>query len=173
MEERTFRGILIRFSYAILWCFALGVVLGLLYKLPYHNLQETVKSIVTENSAPKSFHLISVFSIISIGLLIVIAGRTSSQISTFRNIIGYKAAEVALVLAAVFYGLLFGFSCAIFEWPLLAIGFYAFLVTAGILLVLLWLSFEGNGVDSETLARIYSAILILIAIGVTWYVYFR
>ncbi len=173
MEERTFNGILIRFTYAFLWCLALGIVLGLLYHLPYQDLQETVKSIVTENSAPRSFHLISVFSVISIGLLISISGRTPSRVSTFRNIIGYKAAEVALALAAVFYGLLFGFSLAIFEWPLLAIGFWAFTVTAVFLLVLLWLSFEGNGPESEIAARIYSAILVLISVGVAWYVYFR
>ena len=161
MEERTFKGILIRFGYVILWCFVLGIVLGLLYKLPYNDLQETVKVIVTENSSPKSFHLLSVFSVISLGLLNVFAGRTSGQITTVRNIMGYIAAEVALTLAAVYYGLLFGFSLAIFEWPLLERGFYAFFGTAGIFIVLLWLSFKGNGTSDENVARFYRVYAIL------------
>ena len=173
MEERTFNGILLRFGAAILWCFVLGVVLGLLYKSPFTNLQQVVKTIILENSAPKSFNVISVFSIISLGLLITISGRSSGIISTFRYTVGYKPAELALTLAAVFYGLLFGFSLASLEWPLLAIGFYAFLVTVGIMILLLWLSFEGNGVRSENAARFYSAILVLISIGVVWYAYFR
>ena len=173
MEERTFKGILLRFGAAILWCFVLGVVLGILYKLPFNNLQQLIKVIILENSATKSFNIVSVFSIISLGSIIAISGRSSGMISTFRYTFGYKPVELSLTLAAVFYGLLFGFSLATLEWPLLAIGFYAFLFTVGVVLLLLWLSFKGNGVRSENSARFHSSILVLIAIGVVWYAYLR
>jgi len=173
MEEQTFRGILIRFFYSFLWCFALGVVLGMLYHLPYENLRKAVMRIVIENSAPESFHLILVFSVTSLGLFVLIRGRTSNEVSTIRNIIGYRAAEIALALAAVFYGLLFGFSIMIWELPLLALGIWAFGVTVILLLALLWFSFQGNGPRNERLARLYSAILVIISFVVVWYVYFR
>ncbi len=173
MEERSFKGIAARFGCALVWCFGLGVITGLLYRLPYPDLQNTVKVIVTENSAPKSFHLIAVASVICLGVLIALFGRTEGEISSFRYIIGYKGAEVALALGAVFYGLLFGFSLAVWQWPLFAAGFCAFLITAGLLMLLLWLSFARNGTQNEIEARLYSTALVAISIGVVWFEYFR
>ncbi|MDD2838424.1 MAG: hypothetical protein PHX59_05660 [Sulfuricurvum sp.] len=173
MEERSFKGITARFGYSLAWCFGLGIITGLLYKLPYPDLQNTMKVIVTENSAPKSFHLIAVASVICLGVLIALFGRTEGEISRFKYLIGYKAAEVALALAAVFYGLLFGFSLAVWQWPLFAAGFYAFLITAGLLILLLWLSFARNGIRSEIKARLYSMVLVAVSIGVVWFEYFR
>lgn len=173
MEEQSFKGITVRFGYALTWCFGLGIVTGLLYRLPYAVLQGTLEVIVIENSAPKSFHLIAVASVICLGVLIALFGRTEGEISRFRYIIGYKAAEVALALAAVFYGLLFGFSLAVWQWPLFAAGFYAFLITAGLLILLLWLSFARNGTRNEIKARLYSTVLVVISIGGVWFEYFR
>ena len=158
MEERSFKGVTARFGCALAWCFGLGIITGLLYKLPYPDLQNTVKVIVTENSAPKSFHLIAVASVICLGVLIALFGRTEGEISRIRYIIGYKAAEIALTLAAVFYGLLFGFSLAVWQWPLFAAGFYGFLITVGLLLLLLWLSFALNGIRNEIETRLYRAL---------------
>lgn len=173
MKERSFNGILLRFGANILWCFVVGLVLGILYELPFNGLKREIMKIITENSSPESFNLISVFSIVGLGVLVTITGRSPDIIPPFRYIVAYKPAELALTLAAVFYGLLFGFSLISLKWPLLAIGFYAFLVTVGIMILLLWLSFEGNGVKSENTARLCSAILVLISIGVVWYAYFR
>lgn len=173
MEERSLKGIIDRFGCALAWCFGLGIITGLLYKLPYPYLQNTVKAIVTENSAPKSFHLIAVASVICLGVLIALFGRTESQISRFRYIIGYKAAEIALALAAVFYGLLFGFSLAVWQWPLFAAGFYGFLITAGLLILLLWLSFARNAIRNEIVARLCSTVVVTITIGVVWLEHFR
>ncbi|MGS0942867.1 hypothetical protein ACVA51_20325 [Pseudomonas luteola] len=173
MEERSFKGITARFGYALAWCFGLGIITGLLYRLPYADLQNTVKVMVTENSSPKSFHLIAVASVICLGVLITLFGRTKSEISPFRYIIGYKPAEVALALAAVFYGLLFGSSLVVWQWPLFAAGFYAFLITVGLLILLLWLSFARNGTRNEIRARLCSTVLVAISIGVVWFEYFR
>ena len=151
----------------------LGLILGLVYHLPYPMIKETVETIIKENSAPKSFNIISVFSIVSLGSFIVFAGRTSGQISAIRNIFGYKPIEIALALAAVFFGLLFGFSIAVFELPLLAGGLFAFVLTIGVIFVLLWLSFRSNGPFNELYARIGSGILVLISFGVIWFEYFR
>ncbi|MDR9497770.1 MAG: hypothetical protein RI556_01235 [Hydrogenovibrio sp.] len=173
MQENTFKGILIRFGYSIAWCFVLGILLGLTYNFSNAVIQAEIKDILSENSAPKSFNLISVLSVFSLGFIVTIFGRTKNEISTIRNFVGYKPAEVALALAAVFYGLIVGFSLAVWELPLVAVGFYAFCVTAGILLVLLWLSFQGNGIKSELKVRGFSAVLVLSSLAVTWYEYFR
>ena len=173
MEEKSFKGICYRFLYSLAWCFTLGVLLGLLHHLGYPLLQDKIEKIIIENSAFESFHLISMFSTLSLGLIVTFVGRTQGEISTLRNIFGYKASEVALALGAVFYGLLFGFSIAVFEWPLVALASYAFFVTVGIVSCLLWLSFFGNGIKSEMEARIFSALLVLVSVGVAWYEYFR
>lgn len=172
MEERSFEGIIARFRGSLVWCFGLGVILGLLYRLPYPELQTTVKVIITENSAPKSFHLIAVASVICLGVLIMLFGRTGNEISYFRYIIGYKGADIALALASVFYGILFGFSLVVWQWALITAGFYAFIITVGFLIFLLWLSFARNGTQSETRARLSSSAIVVICIGLVWVEYF-
>lgn len=156
VEERTFKGIILRFSYSLAWCLLLGTALGILYRLDLPLLKQEVTDIIGENSGPKTFNLIAVISIFSLSLVIIVAGRTEKNISKIRNVLGYKSAEVALSLAAVFFGLMFGFSLAVFELPLFAAAIFAFIFTVGAQILLLWLSFKGNGTDNETMAKLTS-----------------
>ncbi|MBA6354224.1 hypothetical protein [Colwellia sp. BRX9-1] len=171
MEERTFKGIILRFLSSLGWCLILGAVLGLLYRLEFPLLNKEINSIIGENSAPKTFNFIAVLSIFSLSLVVLVAGRTVSHISVLRSILGYKSAEVALSLAAVFFGLMFGFSLTVWELPLFAATIFAFIITIGSQICLLWLSFKGNGTNNEALAKLSSLALSLITVAVVYGAY--
>lgn len=171
MEERSFKGIIARFCYSLAWCLLLGLILGLLHRFDVPSIKQEISSIIGENSAPRTFNLIAVVSLFSLSLVIVFAGRTENHISRIRNILCYRSAEVALSLAAVFFGLITGFSIAVLEWPLLAATIFAFIFTVGAQISLLWLSFKGNGTNSELTARFGSLVLALISAGVVYFAY--
>lgn len=171
LEERTFKGICLRFCHSLAWCGILGFVLGLLYRFDLPLLQNEILGVIRENSAPKSFNLIAVISIFSLSLVIIFAGRTKSSISQWRNIFAYKSAEVALSLAAVFFGLLTGFSISVRELPLLVATLIVFIFTVVVQLFLLWLSFEGNFTKNELAAKLSSFSLCITTVLVFYCVY--
>jgi hypothetical protein len=143
----------------------------MLYRLDLPILKKEIAEILSENSGPKTFNFIAIISIFSLSFVILFAGRTDTAISKVRNILGYKLAEVALSLAAVFFGLMFGFSLAVFELPLLVAAIFAFFITIGAQIFLLWLSFKGNGTDNEVIAKFSSLVLSAVTSGIVYYAY--
>jgi hypothetical protein len=166
----AFRDIVQRFTESTLWCGAVGILAGLVYRSGSQPLRSAILEMLGEHSAPKTFHFVGVLASISLGIAIAVFGRqhTATQI---RAWLCYRPAEVALSLCSLFVGLMFGFGVAI-QQLLIAVGaLFAFAYSGLLLLVILWLSQPGALTKNEQLAKICAVVGVVSGVLVFWWTY--
>ena len=181
-RERSFQGIVKRFLEQFAWCIGWGIVLRLAHRFGNAPLRQTVEHIFKEHPAPVSFNAIGTVALTVLGGFVAFGGRTQTPLSAARDFLCYRPAELALSLAAVFFGLSFGLASAhvgaanaqalLGATPaamisLAAMGFF-FPV---LILVVLWASFENAAWPDERTARLVAGTISLVGVGVFWYAY--
>ena len=152
MSQTPLTGSATRFAQQVLWCALLGVIAGLLYQNGSADLKADILEMLKENSAPKSFHFLATIALTTLGVSIVLFGRTQEP-SCLRSLLCYRPAEVALSLCAVFVGLLAGFAFGVHELSLAMGAAVAFLFSGGLLLFVVWLSQPGALTHNERYAK--------------------
>jgi hypothetical protein len=182
-QQRTFGGILRRFLEQFAWCLGWGFLLGLVHRFGTPPLRQTVEHILKEHPAPVSFNAIATAAVTVLGLFVALFGRTRSPVSAVRDFLCYRPAELALSLAAVFFGLAFGFTAVhtgdadarvLFGGsPEAILGFaaLAFAMTVVTLLAALWASFDKASWPDERSARLVAAACSVAGASAFWYAY--
>lgn len=177
MENKSFRELRNHFLLSFCWCASIGILIGLIYRLQLPILQNYILKIIGEHSAAITFHIVSTLSLISMGICVTVAGRTDNVMSRTRYILCYKPVELSLSLAAVFYGLLFGFAIGIIpnenSLKLIITATISFALSAGALLFIVWVSYRGILINSEIHARVIAALVSISGIIILFFDYFR
>lgn len=172
MADVSPKAISLRFFQAVGWCSLFGLTLGLIYRFGNGSLKGLVVAVLTEHSAPLSFHLLASVVVASLGLAVLLFGRTSSP-TPLRVFLIYRPAEVALALCALFAGLLLGFAvgqpdpASTVKLALAAVLILLF--PGGLLVAVVWASFHGRITQNEPLARACGLALVVAAMVVLWW----
>lgn len=177
MNRFSFPRIAKRFSLSLAWCALIGAICGLSYRFGSPKLRETILAALNEHGAPITYNAVGTIALITLGVSVALFGRTKLPASSVRLFACYQPAELALSVAAVFFGLWLGFATGLLPeaeaQKVLAVWVVGFAATVGILIFLLWASFEGHGKWSEATARWVAAVSAAVGAGVFWSAYVR
>ena len=154
----------------------LGLLLAVLYPHMSPAGQKAIGTMLGENSAPLSFHFLASLVVAVAGICVACSGRTRTEPSFVRQAVIYKPAEFCLAYASSFFGLMIGYGFGLFPtslWPqITALLLLGFLFSVGLLILVLFASFEGSITRNEGCARLAGVCLGLSALGVIGYEYF-
>lgn len=168
----SFSSIAKRFGVSVIWCIGAGFLAGIINKSDSLTLPQKLLEIMDEQSAPKSFHLISVLVMISFGIAVNRFGRQAEP-SRVRIFFCYRPAEIALAFNAVFIGLRIGFGIGLIQWKIIFGALVAFTFSGALLLCMLWLSFPARWTTNEIHASRYALFLAVSGILIFYCDYYK